>query len=144
MAETHVLSALIKRRAELAGEIEGLQITLRQRIIDLSNLDATVRLFDPEINLEEIKPKPMPPRHSAFRGEVTRIVLGALRDAKQPLTSHELAQHVMAERGLNTADKRLVRLVGKRVGACLRHHRAHGLVQSKPGDGQLLLWECAK
>ena len=38
--------------------------------------------------------------------------------------------HVMAERGMNTADKRLVKTVSKRVGAALRHHRNKGLVKS--------------
>ena len=42
------------------------------------------------------------------------------------ITSHDIAQHVMAERGLNTSDKRLGRLIGKRVGACLRHQRDKG------------------
>jgi len=35
-------------------------------------------LFDPEIDLLEIKPKPLPARNQAFRGEVSRIVLGTL------------------------------------------------------------------
>ena len=47
----------------------------------------------------------------------------------------------MAERGLNASDKRLVRLVGKRVGACLRHQRERGLVRSRPGA--YLVWEIA-
>ena len=46
----------------------------------------------------------------------------------------------MAERGLNTSDKRLVRLVGKRVGACLRHQRSKGLVRSEAKQGQFMVW----
>lgn len=38
--------------------------------------------------------------------------------------------HVMAERGMNTADKRLVKRVEKRVGACLRHPRIKGPIRS--------------
>jgi len=36
--------------------------------------------------------------------------------------------HVMAERGMNLADRRVVKIVTKRVGACLRHHRLKGLI----------------
>lgn len=144
MAEPHVVTALIRKRAELAGQIEHTQTQLRQFIIDLDNLDATIRLFKPDIDLEEIRPKPLPPRHHAFKGEVSRIVLDTLRQADKPLTTHDLAQHVMAERGLNTADKRLVQLVGKRVGACLRHHRGKGLVRSIRGKVSHLLWEIAR
>ena len=140
MADPHVLTGLIKKRAELAGQIEAAQTTLRMLVIDLDNLDATIRLFKPDIDLEEIRPKPLPPRHHAFKGEVTRIVLDTLRQSDKPMTSQELAQHVMAERGLNTADKRLVRLIGKRVGACLRHWRNKGAVGSEKGAGPALVW----
>lgn len=51
--------------------------------------------------------------------------------------------HVMAERGMNTADKRLVRTVEKRVGSALRHHRNKGVIRSAPGLGDRLVWEVA-
>ncbi len=137
MAESHVVSALISKRAEIAGQIEHFQSTLRQLIIDLDNLDATIRLFKPDIDLEEIRPKP---RHQAYQGEVTRIVLETLRQSQKPLTAQEIAQHVMAARGLNTADKRLVRLIGKRVGACLRHNRERGVVRSEQSEDRRLMW----
>jgi len=130
MENEHVVSGLVKKRAELAGQIEGAQTTLRQLIIDLDNLDATLRIFVPDIDLADIKPKPLPPRHQAFKSEVMRIVFAALRESEGPMTAEQLAQYVMAERGLNTADKRLVRAMGKRVGACLRHHRTRGLLRS--------------
>ncbi len=45
-------------------------------VLDLENLDATVRLFDPTHQVEAIKPKPFrPPKDWANRGEMTRIVL---------------------------------------------------------------------
>ena len=88
-----------------------------------------------------ICPKPLPPRHQAFKGEVTRIVRMALRQSDRPLTTKDLAQQVMAERGLNTADKRLVRVMSKRIGSAMRHLRGRGLVRSKQGPGQYLVWK---
>ena len=143
MTESHVVSALIRKRAELAGQIEHAQTTLRQLIIDLDNLDATLRLFEPDIELAEIKPKPFPPRHAAFKGEVARVIFSALRQSDRPLSTHELTQMVMAERGLNTADPKLVRTIGKRVGSSLRHHRSKGTVRSAKGPESFLLWEIA-
>jgi hypothetical protein len=52
--------------------------------------------------------------------------------------------HVMAERGMNTADKRLVKTVTKRVGACLRHHRNGKLVRSVADIGGRLAREIAR
>jgi hypothetical protein len=138
MADPHVVTALIKNRAEIAGLIEHHQTMLRQAIIDLDNLDVALRLFVPDIDLEEIRPRPVPPRHAAFKGEVSRIVLAALREAKEPMTTQQLARHVMAERGLNTADKRLLRTIGKRVGAFMRHWRGCKTVRSFKGSGSLL------
>ncbi len=57
------------------------------------------------------------------------------------MTTHQLAQQVMAERGLNTADKKLVKAIGKRVGSCLRHHRSKGVVRSVTRPESFLLWE---
>lgn len=144
MAETHVLSALIAKRAELAGKIEFVQSELRQAIIDLDNLDATIRLFDPNIDLEEIKPKPLPARNTVFRGEVSRIVLTGLRKAQRPLPTHEVTLQVMVARSLSAADKPLLRVLTKRVGACLRGHREKGLVRSMDGPGRSVLWEIVR
>jgi hypothetical protein len=47
----------------------------------------------------------------------------------------------MAERGMNSAGKRLVKIVSKRVNACLRHHRNKGLVKSVKRLGDRLVWE---
>lgn len=140
MSEPHVVSALIAKRGELAGQIEHHQTVLRQLVIDLDHLDATLRIFKPDIDLEDIRPKPFPPQATAFKGEVARVILGTLREAGRPLTTAELTAHVMADRGLNTADKRLLKTVGKRVGACLRHHRAAGLLQSEQRPGELTSW----
>jgi hypothetical protein len=140
----NTVSALIRKRAEIAGQIEHAQTTLRQLIIDLDNLDHTIRLFRPDIDLEEIRPKPLPPRNQAFRGEVSRLILGALRQSRAPLTTQDLARHVMAEQGLNTADKRQVRTVGKRVGSSKRHLRSRGLVRSERGSGQCSIWTIAQ
>lgn len=140
MAEQHVVTALIAKRAELAGRLESAQAEVRRLIIDLDNVDATLRIFKPEVELDEIRPKPLPPRHAAYKGEVARIVLGTLRASRHPMTTDELAAHVMAERDLNTSDKRLLRTVSKRVGACLRHYRNAGVLQSATGPGGRVMW----
>lgn len=87
MENDNLVSGLIRKRAEIAGQIEAAQEALRSLVIDLDNLDATLRLFRPDIDLAEVKAKPLLPRHHAFRGEVSRIILEALRQSPKPLTS---------------------------------------------------------
>jgi len=132
------------KRAELAGLLEHHQAKVRQLLISLDAVDQALRLFKPDIELDDIKPKPLPPRHAAYKGEVSRIVLATLRNAERPCTTQELTMHVMAERGMNTADKRLVKIVGKRVGACLRHHRSRGLIRSVNEVGGRLAWDVSR
>ena len=95
MSDENVIAGLTRKRAELAGRIEHMQTALRQLIIDLDNLDATLRLFEPDIDLEDIRPKPFPPRNAAFRGEVSWIVFasstsghGAAHVARHSPTGH--------------------------------------------------------
>jgi hypothetical protein len=144
MTHTHVVSALRGKRGELAGLIDALQDNLRQAMIDLDHVDCTLRLFDPDIELDEIKPKPLPPRHHAFKGQVTRSILAMLR-AEGAMDAKAITIRLMAERELNTADKALVKAMHKRIGAALRNARDRGLlVSDTPVRGGLLLWSLAK
>jgi hypothetical protein len=42
MADPHVVTALVRKRAEPAGDIENAHEALRKMILDLENLDATL------------------------------------------------------------------------------------------------------
>jgi hypothetical protein len=143
MENEHVLSGLIRKRAEIAGQLEAAQMQVRQLIINLDSLDATIRLFAPDIDLEEIRPKPVPPRHTAFHGQVSRIILDVLRETGLPLTTKDVARHVMEARGLNVADPRLSHTILKRVGASLRNMRVRGTVRSEEGARRPLRWVLA-
>jgi len=57
MAEPIVISALVKKRAELAGDIENAQAKLHQMILDLEHLDQALALFDPTYEIASIKPR---------------------------------------------------------------------------------------
>lgn len=139
MADTHVVSALRDKRGELAGQIDGLQDQLRQAMIDLDHIDASLRMFDPDIELDEIKPKPLPPRHRAFKGQVTRAILAMLRK-EGPMDAKAITLRLMAERELNLNDRDLQKAMHKRIGAALRNLRDRQLTTSEQGKGGLLVW----
>ena len=120
--------------------VEGLQDRLREALISLDHIDQTILLFDPEADLTEVKAKPLPPRHVAFKGQVTRSILQMLRTSGEGHDTKAITLRLMAERELNTADVRLLKTIQKRVGAALRLLRERGLVWSEPGPNGLLLW----
>ncbi len=140
--QTHAINALRGKRGELAGQIDALQDQLRQAMIDLDHVDCTLRLFDPDIELDEIKPKPLPPRHHAFKGQVTRSILAMLR-AEGAMDAKAITIRLMAERDLNPNDKTLQKAMMKRIGAALRNLRERSLVASQRGAGGLLVWSIA-
>ncbi len=139
MADTHVVSALKDKRGELAGQIDALQDQLRQAFIDMDHIDASLRMFAPDIELEEIKPKPLPPRHRAFKGQVTRAILAMLR-AEGAMDVKTITLRLMAERELNLNDKDLQKAMQKRIGAALRNARERQLVVSEAGKSGMLRW----
>jgi len=93
----HVVTALIAKRAELAGQIEHAQGEVKRLTIALDHVEETLRLFAPDIDVAAISPRPVPPAHQAFRGEVSRIILESLRTATGPLSTVQLTSRVMRE-----------------------------------------------
>ena len=140
-----VVSGLIKRRAELAGEIERAHEALHKMVLDLENLDATILQFEPDFRVETIKPKAFrPPKDWSNRGQMSRIILSILRQAAEPLTSRDIALELLVERALDKNDQRLLRLMTKRVAVALREQRHKGVVACEQGPGQYMLWEIAR
>lgn len=143
MGTQHAITALRDKRGELTGHIDALQDQLRAAMIDLDHIDATLRMFDPEIELDEIRPKPLPPRHHAFKGQVTRSILAMLR-SEGAMDAKAITIRLMAERELNAADKALVKAMHKRIGAALRNLRERTLVRSEVTSGGPLVWSLAR
>lgn len=140
-----VVSGLVKRRAELAGDIELTHEKLRKMVADLETLDATILQFEPDFQCETIKPKAFrPPKDWANRGEMSRIVLSILRQASEPLTSRDIALELLVVRAMDKGDQRLLRLMTKRVAVALRGQRDKSVVRSIQGPGQYNVWEIAR
>lgn len=138
----HVVTALIEKRRELAGLIEDLQNRVKQAVCDLDNVEATLRLFAPDLDMEALGARKVPTAHHAFRGEISRILLQTLKKSIIPMSTHKLTDIVMRERGLDVQDARLHRLMQQRVGASLRHwQKIRGVLKSMPGKGGTLIWE---
>lgn len=137
-----VVMGLMKRRAVLTYDIEQTHEHLRQMVIDLESLDATLLQFDPKLEIETIKPRAFrPPKDWSKRGEMMRLILSVLRRATEPLTTRDIAFELIVERALDKTDQKLIRLMSKRVGVSLRCQRDAGRVKAVLGPGQYNLWQ---
>ena len=141
----YVLTGLVKRRAELTSDIERIHAQLRKAVDDLENLDATIRQFSPDYQVEVIRPKAFrPPADWANRGQMSRVILSILRQASEPMTTRDIALELLVTRALDQSDLRLLRLMVKRVGVALRGQRDSGTVRAAAGPGMMVLWEVAR
>ncbi len=48
MAESHVVSGLVAKRAELAGQVEQCRLELERLVADMGHLDGSIKLFAPD------------------------------------------------------------------------------------------------
>jgi hypothetical protein len=82
--------------------------------VDIDHLDACIRLFDPNADTAAIKEYVT--KHRAQKGSVKRFVLSTLREATSPMTSRQITELWVQDRGLN-ADEGTVTAIRKRIGA---------------------------
>jgi len=82
MAEPHVVTCLVAKRAEVAGLLDHHRKQIAGLAVGLARLDATIHQFDPEIDLRTLRPKQPRQRNTFFRPrECQRLVLEIFRDA---------------------------------------------------------------
>ena len=131
MTNTHVVSALRLKRAEIRGYIHDLEKRIARQRANLANLDATIKLFSPSTNPDAIPPKRAYRRTRYFASnELSRLVQDALRTAPGPLTSTEIAAAVMHARGMPADDAALKEIVADRVLTVLRRLAKRAVVKS--------------
>jgi hypothetical protein len=113
MSEHHVIGALQSKRIELDDMLQQLEQQLVQQQTNLTHLEATMRLFDPNIQPEESRLKPRM-RSVWFRpGECLRLIYDELRDATQPVTTRALAEGIMRVKAMPTTDGRKREMIQK-------------------------------
>ncbi len=98
MAELHVVTALVAKRAELTGELGKLDERRAAIKTHIANLDAVLRLFRYAGDPAKIKPKRK--RNWIFRrGELARMVHDIEREATKPLHKDDIAREILTRKG---------------------------------------------
>ncbi len=124
----NTLSGLVAKRNALVRYRDQLEADIRALTVDIDHLEAAIRIFDPE-NTPEAR-KRYAALHRAPKGQSTRFVLRALREASGPLTSRDLADMWCQERGLTAKDS-TVSMLRKRIGATLKALEHKGAVRQE-------------
>jgi hypothetical protein len=138
MAEPHVISALRKKRAELAGEVVTAQLRLGKLRDDLDAIDRTLRVFDTHQHPEKIRPVVKRKGDKLFAyGECTRAILNVLRDAPEPMPVDQVAERVALDRRMATAAPDVAATLLWRVKAAVDRLGKRGVLA---GEGKPVRW----
>ena len=123
--------------------IEKLERKLEQHQADLTHIDGVLRLFQPDRDPAEIKPKRAYARRTRYfaRNELSRLVMEVLRAADGPLrTTDEIAGAVIEAKGFDAADAALRASIRDQVLTLLRSLRKQGTVE-QIGLGRGVRWK---
>jgi hypothetical protein len=107
MVDPHVIYALREKRALVSGLIERLERKLEQHRADLTHIDGVLRLFQPDRDPEDIKPKRSYAKRTRYfaRNELSRLCSDALREANGELmTANAVAERVIETKGFDGGD----------------------------------------
>ena len=142
MADPHVISALREKRAIIAGLIEKLERKLEQHRADLTHIDGVLRLFQPDRDPGEIKPKRTYARRTRYfaRNELSRLCMDALRAADGALLTTDAVAGRIEAKGFDAADAALRKAISEQALAMLRSFRKQGTVE-QIGLGRGVRWK---
>ncbi len=123
MAEIRTVTTLRSKRDEIAASIRLYERQLAQARADLAHVTAAIRIFEASGSTGDMAR--YVDTHRLFkRGEPVALCKQAL--VRGPMTTRELALHVMRTKGLDTGDKVLAKGIGNSLIHALRMQRQRG------------------
>jgi len=112
MAEKHVISGLIEKRARVAGELSEAQVRVMRLRSDLAAIDCCIRMYKSDFDPRSIAAKVTRGKSPAGlpKGVGTRTALEILRTSGEALSSEELAYRVLTLLNKDTDPKSVLML----------------------------------
>ena len=141
MAETHVISALTKKRAEVSGEIKHYENLLKKSKLNLQSIDQTIHLFDESYDLRTIKAKRVHKERYFKTGEAKVLILDMLRIATEALNTNTVAEKIAFNKGIANNESFDLERFKKMVFASLERCENNGLIERVGKDGLAILWQ---
>ena len=126
MAEIRTVTTLTTKREAIERAIVGYEAALEQARADLAAVNATIACFqrdDPDATVT-----PYFDLHRLFvRGETMKIAKQALKE-EGPLSTTDLAERIVAAKGLDSNDKVLRKAIAFRLVHALRQQHIRGII----------------
>ena len=141
MAETHVISALVKKRSEILSEINHYEALIKEHKENLSSVDRTIHIFDDKYDLRTIKSKRVSQERYFKNGEAVVLILDTLRKLNKPTKTDDLSDIIASKKGLVLESDYEKSTFQKAVVASLSRTANNGLVERVGRDGMTMIWQ---
>ena len=141
MADTHVISALVKKRAELRGDIIHYKQLIATLDKDLQTIDATIKIFDVDYDISSIKPVIKSRNRFFNNGEAKVLVLEVLRNSEVPISTDKIADIIAIKRNLTFENKTDKSNFQKSILLALNTCLLNNLVEKVSKDGLTIIWK---
>ena len=141
MADTHVISALSTKRGEILGSIKHYKQLISSLDKDLQNIDATIKIFEPDYRFgsEKIVNKH---RNKFFNnGEAKVLVLEVLKNSSFPISTDKIADIIAVNRNLSFENKTDKSNFQKSILLALNTCLSNNLVEKVSKDGLSIVWK---
>ena len=141
MAETHVISALTSKRAEVSREIKHYEKLLKQSKLNLQSIDQTIHIFDDSYDLRTIKAKRVSSERYFKNGEAKTMILDVLRTATEPMNTTNVSKMIAFDKGISDEEGFDFERFCKVILASLSRCESNGLIERLGKDILSILWQ---
>ncbi len=138
----HVVSQLITKKQELLGELKYHREKVEQTEEILKSIDLSIKVFDPDFKIENIKAKNLYKKKHYFKhGESHRLILDLFRRDSKPKTTTDITIELMKFKKLDYENLELLENVQKSIIRTLHNQEKQGLLKSGyEGVDNILTW----
>lgn len=143
MADTHVISALTKKRSEAAGIIAHHRKEIERLSEELRVIDSVIKLFEPDFDFRKVRTKEYRERNLFLKqGEATRMVLDVLRGSEVAMTSRQIAEHLLQRKSVEHNARNVEALQNSTLNV-LKRLENKGLIIQSDKVGAARTWRIA-
>ena len=143
MGQTHIVSGLVTKRAEIDGQIISRLAEIKDLKQILHHLDRTIKVFSPEFDLRTIRATRTNTRNALFaHSEAQRLILGVMRECGEAMTSRQIADAIIEHKGFEVTIHTVTQ-VQKNVLNVLRRLERKGVVVLSDRNDGILHWHIA-
>ena len=143
MAQSMVISGLVTKHSELAGQIQHYQKQIDRMQADMNAIGSAIKIIDPEFNLREIKAKTPKPNNRFFKSrEATQLILEAFRDLGGDQATDAIQAYIAERKQL---DLEAMTVEGRRafkatIFTIMKRLQKRNLISESDRRGTVIVW----